>query len=226
MNALLEKVYRRIRFRQLAGRVRDVTRHEALNCGLARVKSHPGDTTLINFYLAYVSEISRPDMAASLECIKTLLTLCRAFNCKKILELGSGFSSYALRRFASHDRSISIYSIDDNAAWLAKTEQYLATNRLALDNVMMLDDFLESGESDFDMIFFDLNFVEVRRRYIEMVVTKCRPGGLILFDDAHKTDYMYEVLYQTRRAPINFYDLRSFTRDAFGRFSLLGIKQA
>lgn len=180
---------------------------------------------LYNEYNRYVNEVSKADMAASFECIVFLVTLCRQKSFTKILDLGSGFSSFALR-YISVNENVQIWSVDDNELWLSRTIDFLRQQQVSTENVLMLDGFIAEGEDDFDLIFLDLNYVEVREKFIELVVQRCRPGGTIVFDDVHKPDYLYEVLRQGRRLGVNFFDIKALTVDGFGRFALLGVKES
>ena len=177
-------------------------------------------------YVRYVREISTADMAVSYECARLLDGLCHLFACQKMLDLGSGFSSYTLRRYASNERHAVVWSVDDDERWMRKTENFLNDQNVSTDKLIMLDDFMRTPEGDFDLIFLDLNFVEVRKNFIKMAVERCKPGGMIVFDDVHKPDFLYEVLRLTAAADLTFFDVKSLTRDQFGRYALLGIKNA
>jgi predicted O-methyltransferase YrrM len=177
-------------------------------------------------YLRYVREVSRPDMAVSHECATFLDQLCNRFSFRKLLDLGSGFSSYTLRRYALNDSKVAVWSVDDDEHWIRKTKSFLRDERLSVDNLMMLNDFMRMQEHDFDLIFLDLNFVEVRKNFVTMALARCKPGGIIVFDDAHKPDFLYDVLRLTAKQDVTFFDVENLTRDEFGRYALLGIKNA
>lgn len=175
-------------------------------------------------YKFYVSAISRADMAASLELSNLIYSLCVGRKSKKMLDMGSGFSSYVLRTYAGESEGCRVWSIDDDAAWLEKTRNYLSDLKVNTENLLTLDNFIQSGEKDFDFILLDLNYVEVRKNYIKLVVERCASDGIIVFDDVHKREFMTEVLRQTNKESIALYNLSDLTKDAFGRFAMLGIK--
>lgn len=172
----------------------------------------------------YVENISRVDMAASLELSSVVYDLCRMTSPKKMIDIGSGFSSFILRTYAEKTPKCRVWSIDDDTVWLDKTREYLKISSLNTDNLLTLEEFVASSENEFDILLLDLNYVEVRKNYINLVVERCKQGGVILFDDVHKREFMMEVLQQTKKLPVKLYDLSAVTKDQFGRFALLGIK--
>ena len=62
-------------------------------------KKTPNDLEIKKYYDKYVSEISTPGMAISLESSLTILSLLEYFKPKSILDLGSGFSSFLFRLY-------------------------------------------------------------------------------------------------------------------------------
>jgi hypothetical protein len=52
------------------------------------------------YYSEYVNHISSPEMAASMELAGFMYTLCKANQYKKVLDLGSGLSSFIFRLYA------------------------------------------------------------------------------------------------------------------------------
>lgn len=184
----------------------------AIRCGQCREELRPA-------YERYVKDVSRADMAASLELGAALLALCRTHRWKKLLDLGSGFSSYVFRLYARESSGVEVYSVDDDAEWLKRTMSYLAANELSTEHLMHLDDFLSQGNNSFDCILHDLNFVEVRVKYVQHVLERLSPEGLLIFDDVHKTDYRIDLMKQLRSQGGNMYSLKPITLDRFGRFS-------
>lgn len=174
--------------------------------------------------MTYVKEVSRADMAASLQCMSFLESMCRAGSYKKLLDFGSGFSSYVFRDYAKKDPSIKVWSVDDDPQWIEKTREYLRCHQLSDNNLTLLEKFVIAPERDFDLVLLDLNFVEVRKNYIKLAVECCKPGGMVVFDDVHKPEFMFEVLQQTRDLPVKLYNLKDLTFDQFGRYALLAIK--
>ena len=172
------------------------------------------------YYLEYVREISSPEMAASLELASFMFSLCKINRYHNLLDLGSGLSSFVFRLYAKEEPGVTVYSIDDDAAWLDKTRSYLAKYELDTSNMYTLDEFLKMNEQNFDCILHDLNFVEVRINYVEQIMGLAAKKGLIIFDDVHKPDYLRALLVKLKQFEAEKYDVKPLTNDAYGRFSL------
>jgi predicted O-methyltransferase YrrM len=176
------------------------------------------------YYDHYVKEVSVPNMAASLELAATLLSICQVSGYKKLADLGSGFSSFVLRYYATTNNDVVVYSIDDHREWLEKTRSYLVTSGVSDEHLMTLDDFIGGNFSGFDCIIHDLNFVEVRINYIMTLLPKLSPTGILILDDMHKPDYRHEVLRKLKTEPFDVYDLSDITKDSFGRYTMVALR--
>jgi predicted O-methyltransferase YrrM len=174
---------------------------------------------------AYVQEVSPANMAASLELCGLLDCCCELLKVKKIIDFGSGISSYVFRAYSKRNSPVDVWSVDDDQKWIEKTRAYLDLSQVSTKNLVMLDPFIGTAEKNFDIVFLDLNFVEVRKNYISMAVDRCRAGGIVIFDDVHKLEFMHEILARTRTLSLQLYDLKALTLDGFGRYALLGIKE-
>jgi predicted O-methyltransferase YrrM len=177
------------------------------------------------FYEQYIKEISSPDMAASLELAAFIYSFCQIKGCKKLLDIGSGFSSFICRRFASETPAVETFTVDDDEAWLKKTNQYLEKHHLNTDNLFTMDQFLSNDLSGFDFILHDLNFVEVRINHLETIMKLIKRDGFVILDDVHKPDYLFAALVKLRKNTVNIFSLQSITTDRFGRFSLMVVKK-
>ena len=221
--SIINRVINRANFFILKLRIQ---KHEALLRALGNLPAYEGQGLefLKEQYSYYTKNISTPNMAASLELIIFISRLCRAMKFRKLLDMGSGFTSFCLRYHAKTDLLVKVWSVDDNEQWLEKTQQYLKRNELSTENLVTLQHFISSGEGGFDLLLLDLNFVEERKKYIQLAVERCSPGGIILFDDVHKREFLWEILQQTKNFPVKLYDLKAITLDEFGRYALLAIK--
>lgn len=177
------------------------------------------------YYEQYVKEVSRADMAASLELAAFLYTLCKVNQYTKLLDMGSGLSSFVFRLYAKTNPDAVVFSVDDDAAWLEKTKDYLRQNQLGIENIFPLDQFLKSKEDGFDCILHDLNFVEVRINHLEHIMKIAKQNGLIILDDVHKPDYLFFALTKLQKMKVKKYDLKPVTFDNYGRFSLALVKE-
>ncbi len=176
------------------------------------------------YYEQYVKEVSRADMAASLELATFMYTLCQVNQYTKLLDMGSGLSSFVFRLYAKENPEATVFSVDDNVEWLEKTKCYLLQHQLVVDNIFNLNQFLESKEDGFDCILHDLNFVELRINYIEHILRITKQHGLIILDDVHKPDYFLASLIKLQKLNVKMYDLKPVTFDSYGRFSMAVMK--
>jgi SAM-dependent methyltransferase len=176
------------------------------------------------YYEQYVKEISRADMAISLELAAFLYAVCKENHYTKLLDVGSGLSSFVFRLYAKDNPGVIVFSIDDDALWLEKTKDFLKLHQLGTENVFTFDQFLKSQEKEFDFVLHDLNFVEIRINYIEQLMRVTKKNGLLILDDVHKPDYRYAVLCKLRDIKGKTYDIRTYTFDNYGRFSFAVIK--
>ncbi len=176
-------------------------------------------------YEQYVREISRADMAASLELAAFMFTICKINQFTKLLDMGSGLSSFVFRFYAKETPGVKVYSVDDDAAWLEKTKDFLHQHQLDTQNMFTLDQFLKSSESEFDCILHDLNFVEVRINYVEQMIKITKSNGVIIFDDVHKPDYLFALLVKLKETQSKVFTVKPITNDGYGRFALAVVKE-
>lgn len=174
-------------------------------------------------YKKYVKEVSTVDMAVSLETAVFLRVMCYKLRPQRILDLGSGFSSFVFRSYAaSQDKSIYICSVDDNLQWLEKTRNYLLAYNLAAEKLISWDQIDKERENSFDLVFHDLGNMQTRTTTLQKVTRFVKPRtGYLLLDDIHKRDYRrysFEVLkfYELQDS-----NLKSYTLDSFGRYAWL-----
>ncbi len=174
---------------------------------------------------AYGRDVSTPDMAVSLHSATLLAALCELRRPRRVLDAGSGFSSYVLRRFSCDDREI--WSVDDNEQWLDTTRTYLERQGIDNDRLLPWDTFAESDEREFDLIFHDLGAIrDVRTNTLPDICSRLAPGGLILLDDFHKHRYRYRARRILTRDGFEVIPLRHHTLDGFGRYAALARRAA
>lgn len=177
---------------------------------------------LLPYYEEYVSGVSKDDMAISLELSVFLTVICDVFEPKRILDLGSGFSSLVFRLCASSAATKpEVWSIDDSPKWLEETHDYLATNNLSTENLVSWSSFTEEEQGTFDLISHDLGGMDLRAQALEKVISLSRPGGKIILDDAHIEDYNSYARRFLKKSKLGYYSLKHFTEDKFGRYCIL-----
>lgn len=182
------------------------------------------NTLLKPYYDLYIREVSRADMATSLELATFMYTICEINKYTRLLDMGSGLSSFVFRLYAKEHPGVEVFSVDDDVAWLAKTKDYLSKHKLNTDKMLTLEEFLTLKEFGFDCVLHDLNFVEVRIDFVEKILQTTKDHGIIIFDDVHKPDYQYALLRKLKDNRVKAYDLKSITHDKYGRFALAVVK--
>jgi len=179
---------------------------------------------LQRFYSHYVSEVSCPVAAISMELSILLLEMCRLYRPKRILDLGSGFSSFVFRYYREkEDKEVTIYSVDDNAGWLEKTKEFLKSQNLPTDHVMEWDLFSREDHEKFDLILHDLGMMDLRQQTLGKAISFANPKGFVVLDDFNKMDYRNFATAFLIECELDYYILRSFTEDHITRYSALVI---
>ena len=164
-------------------------------------------------------------MAVSLESAALLHVLCDTIKPARVLDLGSGFSSFVLRRWREQTGSDTrIVSVDDDAAWLERTGQYLSQQQLPTHDLFVWSDFVDlETDEPFDLVFHDGGSMRFRLEQVAFVCSETRKGGMLLLDDMHKPDYRRGALACLERQGVDAYSLKSWTHDPFSRFAYLAL---
>lgn len=172
-------------------------------------------------YQKYVTNVSPAGMAISFQLTKLAWSVCRAVQPRRILDLGSGFSSYIFRRYASEAQCVpDVWSVDDDPAWLEKTRTFLKCRGLSTKNLVTWDEFYNDNPGSYDLILHDLGSLEVRSQTFEHVVSACAPGGVVILDDIQYY-HMFPFPRLDTMASFHYCSLRALTVDRFGRYSAL-----
>jgi predicted O-methyltransferase YrrM len=160
-------------------------------------------------------------MAVSLETSAFLLYFCQITQRQHILDLGSGFSSFIFRLYASKVPGVRVYSVDDNKIWLSRTEKYLAQKNLSTSNLIYLNDLdFRQYIGYFDLVFHDLGNIDTRMRFLQDVIHACDPQkGFVILDDIHKTHYQTKVVDYLKANSCSYHYLLAFTYDSLGRYA-------
>ena len=190
------------------------------------------------YHADYCAGTGHPVHAASVELISFLLTLARVGNARQIVDLGSGLTSFALRRLALDidegggevltalggwdGPAPVVTSVDDSAEWLEKTRSYLSDRGVTTERLYVWDDFI-AGEvrGRYDLVLHDMGFMDVRARTLMQAVGLARSGGVVVLDDMHKTDFRAGALKELETAGLETLSGKSFTRDELTRYAYL-----
>ena len=167
----------------------------------------------------YVAEVSSEKMAASLELSVFLLWWCRAQRPRRVVDLGSGFTSYVLRRHqAEATPRPAVWSVDDDPAWLERTRAWLHQHRLDDGDLVSWDSFVASGARDFDLVVHDVGSMQFRAGQLDRALDLAAPGGLVLIDDMHRFDHRDAVLRRIAARGLRALSLRGLLLGKFGRY--------
>jgi predicted O-methyltransferase YrrM len=172
-------------------------------------------------YDHYVAGVSQWDWAVSWPTARALDALCTGLRPTRILDLGSGFSTYTIcnwaRRTGAHP---DVVSVDDSREWLDKTRDFLAADGLEA-TLLDVTDLSTLPDASFDLAFDDLGRIEVRAAMIDTLTRVMAPGGVVVLDDMNVRGYRAEVRAKLTSARWPLYSLRPSTIDAKGRFAML-----
>ena len=170
----------------------------------------------------YTSTVSSVDMAASLQCCGLLRALLTTLRPEKVLNLGSGFSSYVLRRYGPDVGSHHIVCVDDDEDWLELTRNYLQGRQLDTVNTLSWTEFaLHHAREEFDLVFYDLGRMPTRTLILPLATTWVRETtGLLILDDVHKPAYR-EAVSKSLNGICTIDDISDLTTDELGRFAWL-----
>jgi predicted O-methyltransferase YrrM len=168
-------------------------------------------------YLDYVSRVSWADHAVSLETAACLLQLCETFRPERVLDTGSGYSSYVLRRYA-REHGATVVSVDTDVAWLGRTAEFLEDMGLEAEGLATWEDFRSTRPEPFGLVFHDIEGA-LRVPTMEQVVRLATPAGLVVFDDVHHPAVRREAHRVSDARGLRYVSMVAVTKDEIGRYS-------
>jgi predicted O-methyltransferase YrrM len=159
-------------------------------------------------------------MAMSLETAAALAVLIEASGARRIADLGSGFSSFVVRKAAPDAEA---WSVDDSDDWIEVTRAYLREQEVDTGQLLSWKEFLDrTQQMRFDLVFHDLGSMETRIATLADAIRLVKPGsGWLLLDDMHMIGYAPGAWPALREAGFATYSLRSLTIDSLSRFAVL-----
>jgi len=191
--------------------------------GWERLAAEAGDGFRSHFE-RYRAEARVENMMVSEELCRFLGVLCATRRPRRILDLGSGFSSALFRLYREgSDPGVEIVSVDDSPQWLDVTRAFLVSAGLPAEGLLTWPELLAREAGTFDLVLHDLGNLRTRADVLPDVVRFCRPGGLVVLDDVHSQFYRSSVRRFLRRsqAKPRVYSLRRLTLDRWGRYAML-----
>ncbi len=173
-------------------------------------------------YRHYIDNVSNDFMAASLESSAFLYSMARTMQPQTIVDLGSGFSSLVLRRYAAEaSNNPVIWSVDDHGGWLEKTAEFLQYMECPSDNLLEWPNTSTIDDIKFDLIFHDMGNMNTRADALPWVTDHLSERGYVILDDMHKSEYRKKALSHMQQADVECYSLRALTHDYLGRFAVM-----
>jgi predicted O-methyltransferase YrrM len=184
----------------------------------------PYRQALLPAYVDYCKTVSPRHMAMSIESVTYLWWLCDRTRASRVCDLGSGFTSYTLRAYASlADWPVDVTSVDDSADWLKRTGEFLTSHGLPSAGLVTWEVWSKDPGEPYDIIVHDLAKGDLRNQAMWTAVGALREGGMILFDDAHNNSHSDEMYKVCQASGMRLADIKPWTLDDVNRFSLLGV---
>ena len=180
-------------------------------------------------YEWYTTNISNDGMAMSLELASFMYLLCDTFKFETLMDRGSGFGSFVLRKYAK-ENDAKVFSIDDNSEWLDTTKTYLKMHNLNTDNLYLWEKFYDihypvclalNNFNMFDFILEDAS-TNLRVSTADEVISFLEEDGVMLYDDAHyNITHQPIIKRQAKKLEMYEYDIKKITKDSYSRFGAL-----
>jgi len=168
----------------------------------------------------------RDQTAIDVPSAEWLCRACETTEAMDVLELGSGFSSWALRTWQRAHPEVEIWTIDDEEHWLEKTRAELSLLGLRTDHVLPLTELITTVPvPTFDLVFVDLDSPPTRVAHVSWLMQWLRPGGLLVLDDWHMP-YYREPMTEALSAHGFVITEHPETKDQWGRFLASAVHQA
>lgn len=173
----------------------------------------------------YIATVSDSAHAISLELARVILEVASEDQAKRLLDLGSGFTSYVLRAYAASVPGAVAWSVDDDPGWLEKTRAFLVSEDLSTEHLYNWSEFQTlsstNGPGTFDLVVHDMSTVRSRHGTIRFVLGLVRSGGALILDDMDVDAYRRHVRSELDSAGAKHVDIRSKTLDSRNRYSWL-----
>lgn len=178
-------------------------------------------------YETYVASVSRSDMAMSLETATYIRRTVREMKPRRVVDLGSGFSSFTIRSLTRNAEGMETWSVDDSPEWLEKTGAFLSEKGCSTGNLATWEELsarLSDHRESFDFVVHDLGNMQFRAQTLPVALQLARPGGIVILDDVHNVVYRSRAAEVLRSQGLRYYNLWRHTRDEFNRHAWLVIR--
>jgi hypothetical protein len=171
---------------------------------------------LAGHYADYTRSVSPAGHALSLETAAMAWWMCDKLRPRRLVDLGSGFSSFVLRHWQQQFQApVIVSSVDDNPAWLERSRSFCASKGQALEGFGLWDSFQAATPAgSLNLVIYDLGRMPVRDRELDRALDLVSPTGVIIIDDMHKYNYGLRVRAALSTRGWLALDMSSVTRDA------------
>jgi glycosyltransferase involved in cell wall biosynthesis len=182
----------------------------------------PEQARLFKIYRTYVSTISLEDHAVSWEAARYLLQAVQEAKPKRILDLGSGYSSLIFRTYqAKFAPETTVVSVDDDAEWLGKTKAFLQANDVSTEHCITWTEFLNAyANQSYDFILYDMGNMYTRAENLTKIVDVMQPTGSLIIDDVHFSFYAMVVFEVIGNYRLRLQSLKRETLDKYCRYAV------
>lgn len=173
-------------------------------------------------YIDYVGEYGH---AVSYETAQYMYDTCKAKKPTKILDMGSGFSSYVFNRYAQEaNYLVSVTSVDTSDYWAGVTRVFMYDMDILLPNIISVEE-LNVPDGSCDFVFHDIASAERRNELMPISAIALKVGGTIVWDDMQHLPHYESALKVSEEYGIVCASLKSVTIDKIGRWAMMGVKK-
>lgn len=165
----------------------------------------------------YTTTVSTPGMAMSLETGAVLFHIAELTDAKRLVDFGSGLSSYVFRHYAEFRPDVTVISVDDSADWLTRTGTFLQQCGLDRGELVEWSSFDPTG-IDADLVFHDLAMGALREEAMPIAAASLAQTGIIVFDDMQHEGHRAAAEQVCAAAGLKMRDLKQ-TYDGIGRWA-------
>jgi len=161
----------------------------------------------------YITHYSVETEAISLAASYYLLETLHRGHVKRVLDLGTGWSSYVFRFYKKmFAKEMTICSVDESEHWLGMTARFLAKHDLDTSDLRL---WPRTGERGYDLVFLDMGRPWERHACVAPALKKAE--GMLVCNDLHYEGYRTQLQNTLGAMGLVLTPIPE-TTDRFGRF--------